>query len=273
MDFDDRPYELEKLKTEQEMQKYWDMAIGLQKTDGLTPSEYLIYLSKEHVEGRADYTQIIEDLKVYHDSNKTSDRTVEADFSSVRISEILSTDGFVLSPATLLSYHRRLFTGIDGFEHPVGIFRSDNITKPEEVLDWYSVNYADHADILDTIKWEFSEEKEHIGSNMPTSEILTRVTKFIANIWRVHPFREGNTRTIAVFTIKYLRTLGLNSDNTPFKDNSRFFRDALVLYNAPSKLYTDKYLRFFMENTFLNGNHILSTDEMLERTKRLMGGK
>ena len=55
--------------------------------------------------------------------------------------------------------------------------------------------------------------------------------KFISGIWQIHPFREGNTRTTAVFAIKYLRAMGFTVSNDLFAEHSWYFRNALVRAN------------------------------------------
>ena len=63
-------------------------------------------------------------------------------------------------------------------------------------------------------------------------EALVRYfAKFISGIWQIHPFREGNTRTTAVFAIKYLRAMGFTVNNDLFSEYSWYFRNALVRAN------------------------------------------
>ena len=62
-------------------------------------------------------------------------------------------------------------------------------------------------------------------------EVVNHIAKFISGIWQIHPFGEGNTRTTAVFTIKYLRSIGFDVNNDLFADNSWYFRNALVRAN------------------------------------------
>ena len=74
-------------------------------------------------------------------------------------------------------------------------------------------------------------------------------------MWQIHPFGEGNTRTTAVFAIKYLRSLGFDVTNTLFADNSWYFRNALVRANyadIQKGIYEDKsYLEKFFRNLIL----------------------
>ncbi|WP_261813036.1 Fic family protein [Paraclostridium bifermentans] len=85
---------------------------------------------------------------------------------------------------------------------------------------------------------------------------MSRLARFTSSIWQVHPFCEGNTRTTAVFIIKYLRSLGYNVNNDLFKKHSLYFRNALVLSN-----YSDvnrnirpdfKYLESFFEKLLID---------------------
>ena len=77
-------------------------------------------------------------------------------------------------------------------------------------------------------------------------EVINNITKFSSSIWQVHPFREGNTRTTALFIEKYLISLGYNVDNSLFKDKSVYFRNALVRSN-----YFNNYLNLKEDKTFL----------------------
>lgn len=260
MDFDERPYDLEQSIQKKE---YWEIGFGLQATDNLKPSEYLVALAQKNIDGELSYQEIIENLNHYYSENKSLGRQQEADYASTRISEILSTDSFTLNPATLMSYHQRLFYGIDDFRYPVGKIRQENITKSEVVLAGGTVNYADFREINATLSWDFTQEKDKDYTVMNKQEIITNVTNFISGIWQIHPFREGNTRTTAVFTLKYLKTFGFKVDNEAFKEHSKFFRDALVLANASRQFEDKSYLQKFMANTFLEKQYSLNDKQMI----------
>jgi len=235
---------------------YWEIGFGLQKIDGQTPSEYLVSLADEQVEIGLPYEKIEEKLVEYYES-QSNEGNPETDFSSLRIAELLSDDSFSLSPATLLGIHKKLFSGIEDFRYPVGAFRTYNITKKEPILKGDTVSYTDYGMIRETLQWDFSEEKAKNYTGYKQDEKAHEVMAFISNVWQIHPFAEGNTRTIAVFAIKYLRQLGFEIDNEPFKNHSRFFRDSLALANFHKHGKTDEYLKMFTENTLLGGNHEL----------------
>ena len=260
MTFDDKPYdEIENFNTIEEKKKNWDTAFGLQKADNLEPSKYIQKLADENIYHDKSYHEIQDSLYQYYEENADASRAQEADISSLRIAEILSEPGFSLAIGTYLSYHRHIFQGIPNFDHPVGAFRTTNLSKKEEILMGQSVVYADFRRIKDTLDYDFAEEKKFDYNSLSKSEAAHHVMEFISNIWQVHPFREGNTRTTAVFAIKYLETFGFLVDNKPFQENAKFFRNALVLAHASyaSGYKTNKYLNMFTENILLGFNHKL----------------
>ena len=257
------PYEVEEKKY---CKSHWEIGFGLQKIDGQTPSQYLVNLADEQLATGLSYEEIENQLTNYYEDGKACGN-METDFSSLRIAEILSDDSFSLSPATLLGIHRDIFSGIKAFHYPVGQFREENITKKEPILNGDTVSYASHTMIKDTLVWDFDQEKNknHVGKTKET--IAHEVMAFISNIWQVHPFREGNTRTTAVFAIKYLRQLGFEIDNQPFKDHSDFFRHALVLANYHKTGKTNKYLKMFTENILLDGKNYLVIEPIKQRSE------
>lgn len=215
----------------------WEMAVGLNEVDGLKPSSYLKELINDSIEGKSTYLEIETKLHNYYKSQDITKQEIrdnkECDIVSTRIAEILEDGSFTFSPIYLKSIHRRLFENIfEGeLEGWAGKFREINITKKEPILDGDTVTYANHFDILDYLKYDFEEEKSKDYTKLSQEQQVQRVAKFTSAIWQTHPFREGNTRTTAVFIEKYLRTKGYNVNNELFKENSVYFRNALVLSN------------------------------------------
>ncbi|WP_291255793.1 Fic family protein [Fusobacterium sp.] len=215
----------------------WEMAVGLNEVDGLKPSSYLKELINDSVEGKSTYLEIETKLHNYYKYQDITKQEIrdnkECDIVSTRIAEILEDGSFTFSPIYLKSIHRRLFENIfEGeLEGWAGKFREINITKKEPILDGDTVTYANHFDILDYLKYDFEEEKSKDYTKLSQEQQVQRVAKFTSAIWQTHPFREGNTRTTAVFIEKYLRTKGYNVNNELFKENSVYFRNALVLSN------------------------------------------
>jgi len=235
----------------------WEIGFGLQAIDGLKPSQYLVELAEKQITDKISYEEVETSLKQYYEEGAKPEDNMEADFSSMRIAKILADKSFTFSPVTLLGYHQKLFSGIETFHYPVGELRKLNITKKEPILNGAGVAYTDYEMIKDTLTWDFEQEKGKDYRGKAKEDVAHEVMAFISNIWQIHPFREGNTRTMAVFAIKYLNTFGFELNNEPFKNHSRYFRDSLALANANRMNRTNKYLRMFTENTLLGGTHEL----------------
>ena len=248
---------------QQERGEAWKVAIGLQQVDRLQPSDYLLDTAKRHIEGAisiGEAKQLIDSYYKSAASRKAAEdsRTEEADKVSARITELLEEKTFSFTPAQLISIHRRLF---DGIYKLAGQIRDYNITKNEWVLGGKTVYYASADTISDTLDYDMGRERKFDYTNMNIDEAILHLTRFCANLWQIHPFCEGNTRTTAVFMIKYLRTLGLNVINDVFAENSWYFRNALVRanYNDLTKGITETtvYLERFFRSMLLGEKHDL----------------
>lgn len=234
----------------------WQTAIGLQAVDGLKPSEYLKEKARQHIEGDITIDEVKQLVDSYYKSkvarSSSEDRTEEADKVSARITEILSENTFTFSPIEYLAIHRHLFEGI--FSH-AGQIRDYNITKNEWVLKGAKL-YASAGSIRETLEYDFSQEKIFDYKNLNIDEAIRHIARFVSGIWQIHAFGEGNTRTTAVFTIKYLHTFGFNFSNETFANHSWYFRNALVRanYNDLTKgVYaTTEFLEKFFRNLILN---------------------
>ena len=247
----------------------WQTAIGLQDVDGLKPSDYLIKTAVQHIEGDITIGQVKDMLDTYYqtkDSREQLDdeRTEEADKVSARITEILSEQSFSFTPDYLLRIHRRLFEGI--YKH-AGQLRDVNITKKEWVLNGDTVLYSNYDMLRETLEYDFEQEKKTDYSVLNADMAVKQICKFVSGIWQIHPFREGNTRTTAVFTMKWLQTFGFCVDNDVFKDNSWYFRNALVranYNNIPKRIFaTSEYLELFFRNLLFGAQNKLSNRTML----------
>jgi len=242
----------------------WSTAIGLQDVDGLRPSKYLFDTAIENIEGKITIKQAQELIDSYYKEkdSRSSDkeRTEEADKVSSRIAQILSEKAFSFTPNEYISIHRKLFQGI--YKH-AGKIRDYNITKKEWVLDGATVIYGSASELGATLEYDFNREREFSYKNLSMDDIIKHLALFISRLWQIHIFGEGNTRTTAVFFIKYLRTLGFTESNDIFAQNSRYFRNALVRANYSDLkrgIYeTTEYLELFLRNMLLNEkNELLS---------------
>ena len=241
----------------------WQTAIGLQDVDGLKPSKYLIDTAKKHIEGDITIDDVKSMLDSYYKSNAArveveSDRTEEADKVSARITELLEEDTFAFTPTELARIHRRLFYGLFKF---AGTYRKYNISKKEWALNDDSVLYNPFENIAETLEYDFSEEKRYDYTSASLDDRIRHIASFIAGVWQIHPFGEGNTRTTGVFLIKYLHSFGFHTDNKPFALHSRYFRNALVRANYYNNALgirpTPEYLIAFLKNLILGENNEL----------------
>ena len=253
---------------QRERGQIWQTAIGLQQVDGLNTSAYLLQTAKQHIEGDITLQKAKELIDSYYQSqqvrhNSESEATEEADKVSARIAELLSEKTFAFNPSQLIAIHRHLFMGIYKF---AGKIRDYNITKREWVLRGDTVYYAGADMISETLKYDFDQEKSFNYSSVSVDEAIAHLATFCSNIWQIHPFGEGNTRTTAVFMIKYLTTLGFKVNNEIFANNSWYFRNALVRANHTNVLqgvsYNPLFLERFFRNMLLNENHPLQNREL-----------
>ena len=235
----------------------WSTAIGLQAVDGLKPSKYLIDTAIQNIEGKLTMKEAQELIDSYYEESPVhlsdDERTEEADKVSSRIAEILCETAFSFSPNEYISIHRKLF--LDIYKH-AGEIRDYNITKKEWVLDGATVVYGSASELRATLEYDFSQEKNFSYKGLSMDEMIHHLAVFISRLWQIHIFAEGNTRTTAVFFIKYLRTLGFSAANDIFAENAWYFRNALVRANYTNLQKgiheTTEYLEVFLRNLLLN---------------------
>lgn len=240
----------------------WQTAIGLQAVDGLEISPYLLETAKENIEGKITIKEA--NVRIHSYYEERSDRktiecsTKEADIVSGRIAALIGEKTFNFSPAFWLFIHKNLFDGL--YDH-AGELRYYNISKNEWVLNGKSVIYASYDSIQMLLDYDFKTEKDFTYKNLSKQDIVKHLAKFTCDIWQIHPFCEGNTRSTAVFVIKYLNALGYSIGNESFAKNSWYFRNALVRANyndLQNDIYaTTVYLEKFFENLLFGAKHEL----------------
>ena len=246
----------------------WATAIGLQQVDGLVPSQFLFNTAIDHIEGRITQNQARRRIRDYYAAQgETTERDPdkeEADKVSERIVAVINDGGFEFTPEYYISIHAKLFKGV---LTSAGKLRTVNIRKREWVLKDDSVTYGSADTIKQSLIRDFIDEREFDYSGRSPRQAIPHFARFIAQIWQVHPFGEGNTRTTAVFAIKYLNSLGYRVANNMFRDNSWFFRNALVSAN-----YADyergvkrdwSYLEAFFRNLLLGENNEMKSRYLL----------
>ena len=244
----------------------WQTAIGLQEVDGLTPSQYLIDTALRNIEGEITLDEAEELLHTYYEENpelNSETRVEEADKVSIRIARILSEEAFTFSPTEYLAIHRKLFERI---YKNAGEIRTYNITKKEWVLNGETVIYGSASELARTLEYDFEQEKKFKYNGLSINDIIKHLSEFISRLWQIHVFEEGNTRTYAVFFIKYLRTLGFDVTNDIFAANSWYFRNALVranYSNLKKEIYsTCEFVELFLRNLLLDESTPLKNREL-----------
>lgn len=239
--------------SQREKAGYWQTAIGLQAVDGLKVSSYLQNTACRHIEGDITIDEARELVNQYyitktaHDAN--DDDKEEADRVSSNIVKVLSSPTFDFSTGGYQSVHRRVFDGV--MKH-AGEFRKYDITKKEWVLEGDTVLYLNWEDLHRAIDYDLERERAYSYKGKSQDEMISHLTRFVSGLWQIHAFGEGNTRTTAVFTIQYLRSLGFDVNNDLFAKHSWYFRNALVRANyhnvAKGIDYTPIYLERFFRN-------------------------
>lgn len=261
-DFNNSEYIIETEPSKDYISYAWRTAIGLQDVDGLKPSKYLKSIAEQNIDGEVSIYEAQDLINSYYEEKSIREdeieRTEEADKVSAKIALLLSENTFSFTPAELISIHGQLFDVI--YEH-AGEFRDYNISKKEWVLNGESVVYGSANNLRKTLSYDFETEKTFCYIGLSIDETIQHLAKFVSNIWQIHPFGEGNTRTVAVFFIKYLRTLGFSVENDMFEKNSWFFRNALVranytdLKNGIQRTY--EYVEMFLRNLLLDEDNVL----------------
>lgn len=244
----------------------WNTAIGLQAVDGLTPSQYLIDTAVQNIEGSITIEEAQKRIESYYEAKlqlADPERIEEADKVSVRIAGILAEKAFTFSVNEYIAIHRRLFWGI--YRH-AGQIRDYNITKQEWVLDGATVLYGSASELRATLEYDFSVEKEFSYKGLSMDGIIRHLAFFVSRLWQIHIFGEGNTRTTAVFFIKYLRKLGFDAENEAFAEHAWYFRNALVRANYSNLkegiCETTEYLELFLRNLLLDEKNELSSRKL-----------
>lgn len=246
----------------------WQTAIGLQAVDGLKPSDYLVETACRHIEGDITIDEVQQLIKSYYESKDIravkAAETEEADKVSANIAALLNERTFAFTFAGLVAIHRRVFDGVFKF---AGQIRDYNITKKEWVLRGDTVLYVSAPDIRRAIEYDLEQEKTFNYIGLDISQIVGHIAQFVSGLWQIHPFGEGNTRTTAVFTIQYLRTMGFNVENDLFAKHSWYFRNALVRANyqniqkgiARESVYLERFFRNLLmgEDNELKNRHML----------------
>ena len=246
----------------------WKVAIGLQAVDGLKVSEYLKQTARKHIEGEITIDEARQLVKQYYVSKTQHDEDdenkEEADRVSANITKLINEPAFTFSTAGIISIHRSIFEGV--FKH-AGKLRNYGITKKEWVLRGDTVLYGRWQDLRMALDYDIEQEKQFDYNGLSMDEVIQHLSRFVSGIWQIHPFCEGNTRTTAVFTIKYLQSIGFKADSRMFEEHSWYFRNALVRANyknvAQGIRQDYHFLNLFFRNLLMGENNELKNRYLL----------
>jgi len=234
----------------------WKTAIGLQAVDGLRVSDYLRETAQKHIEGEISSDDVKRRIREYYQTKTKrepdDDERQEADSVSSNIQEILATNTLDFSVRGYMALHRKIFDGV--FKH-AGQLRKCDISKKEWVLEWDTVDYLFWQDLHRALEYDIAKEREFSYKGISQDDLIKHIARFTSDLWQIHAFGEGNTRTTAVFIIQYLRSLGFEVTNDMFAKHSWYFRNALVRANYKSAVkgidYSPVYLERFFRNLLL----------------------
>lgn len=164
----------------------------------------------------------IKDKKLFEDA--------EADYVTYRLKEIaINPLPGAYDYEHLLEIHKYIFQDIYEW---AGQPRKLNIYKEEPILGGLSIDYSDWMSICKDSENVLVEMRKKSWKNMILHEAAKQFADSMAKLWRIHPFREGNTRTIVTFCCQFADEIGLIPSRKLFEDNAQYVRTALVAYNA-----------------------------------------
>lgn len=157
-------------------------------------------------------------------------KDMEADYTLYRLSEIVTeTDWSSFDFESLCKMHYYIFQ--DVYEW-AGKPRIINIEKSEIVLGELSIEYSNSTDIKRDAELILGEMSRFLWRRASFDNVVKSFSDFMARLWKVHPYREGNTRTIVTFCSMFIEAQGIYIESDLFKDNASYMRDALVAANA-----------------------------------------
>jgi len=215
----------------------WAAALGLQATDGLRTSYEMRRTARQYIEGRLTIDEVRQHINEYYKTNPPAttdkEKEQEADKVACNIADVLFNKQLDFSTDGYLNLHRQIFDGV--YDH-AGQLRSNDIVKSEWVLEKDTVFYLHWEELRLALDSNFQFERNIHYDELRGKELLEWIAFFTAGIWHIHPFNEGNTRTIAVFSILLLRPLGYDIHTDVFADHSWYFRNAMVRANYMNEL-------------------------------------
>jgi len=184
------------------------------------------------------YTKTEVLINLFDERNENRLKEIEANYTSLRLRQLFENPikgkfGFT----HLCKMHQFIFQDIYEW---AGKIRTINITKKEAVLGGLSVEYIDKNYIEATARKVLHDFSNINWQSKNIKSLSKNFTKNMALLWKIHPFREGNTRTVINFCCDMARKRGIPIRRELFEENSLYVRNALVAANAIFKDIGDK---------------------------------
>lgn len=186
---------------------------------------------------------------------------MEAEYTSLRLAELVSQEvPNVFNFNTLCDMHYYIFQDIYEWAGQVRII---NIEKEEPVLGGISIEYSDCFDIESDLNAIFKDMNSYPWQDKDLHEVALAFSEFLARVWKVHPYREGNTRTVITFCCHFIESKGFYIASELFKENAQYTRSALVAANAIFSDLGDKRKTEYLDNIVTDA--LLQGQEMKTR--------
>lgn len=194
------------------------------------------------------HTNILKNLANIQDEEKLS--CMEAEYTSLRLAELVTKESASrFDFAALCNMHRYIFQDIYEW---AGKIRVINIEKSEPALGGISIEYSDCFDIETDVKSVLDEMNNYPWDKVSIEEAAVIFSKYLTELWKVHPYREGNTRTVITFCSLFIESKGFYIDSDLFKDNAQYMRTALVAAGAIFSDLGDKRKPEYLEKIVLD---------------------
>ena len=184
---------------------------------------------------------VLKNLANIKDNEKL--RQMEGDLTVIGMAVVYAKKYDKFDINTLCDIHKTIFGGLYEW---AGEFRTIQMTKSEKVLGGDTVRYAEPSQISKQLK-DIFKEISNLKPNMPKQELVFKLVRITSTIWHIHPFREGNTRTVVAFSVLLADYLGIDLDYNLFVENASYVRNALVwctqgiysIYEYLERIYYD----------------------------------
>lgn len=185
---------------------------------------------------------------------------VEYTYVSLNITYIIDNPIKINSVFDICIIHKILFKDIYEL---AGTFRNLNIYKEEPILTGLSVKYSEYKNInrdLNSLDKRFKSTK---WNELSHEDTIDEVILIISKLWKIHCFREGNTRAVTTFLYLLMKQINLKVNVLFISNHAKFFRNALVMASI------DEYSEFeHLKNILLDSVSMKETNENKYKTIR-----